>query len=321
LFASIELLTEQFSGQLERILINVKDGLKGGEAFASTLENYPNVFSNIYVQLVRAGEATGKLDVILERLTTYLEKGEETRKRIKKAMSYPIMMLSFAGVVVLGMIGFVVPNIVSTFAQTGAELPVPTKILMMLSDFLSNYYLITGGIFIVIIGVFSYVRSTISGRLALDKLNLKLPFISYFSRTRAVVQFSKTLGMLLASGVHLSEALDIVSNIIDNMILTRAIKSARDKIIKEGKIAQYLKETNIFPPIAYYMIKTGEESGKLAEMLLYVGDEYDMQLTEIIDGLIAKINPIMMAVVGGIVFFIVLAMFLPMVRQGEALGI
>ncbi len=143
----------------------------------------------------------------------------------------------------------------------------------------------------------------------------------YFSKTKAVVQFSKTLGMLLESGVNLAEALDIVCNIVTNTVLTDKLRQARDSIIKEGKIAKYLKETGIFPPIASYMISTGEESGKLAEMLLTVGDDYEVELGEITDGLVNKINPIMMMVMGGIVGFIVLAIFLPILEMGNIQGV
>lgn len=321
LLAAIELLSNQFEGQFRRILVSIKDGLKGGDSFATTLERYPKIFPNIYVQLIRAGEASGKLDTILDRLTTYLAASEETRKKISGAMTYPIMILSFAGILIVGMLTFVVPNIVSTFAETGAELPTPTKILIGISDFARNHFLILGSVVGVIVLLSLYIRSTTFGRLWIDRITLRLPYISYFSKTKAVVQFSKTLGLLLESGVNLSDALDIVCNIIDNTALTRSVKNARDKIIKEGKIAHYLKETNIFPPIANYMIQTGEESGKLSEMLLYVGSEYDEELSDIIDGLIAKINPIMMLGVGGIIFFIVISMFLPMIKQGEALGL
>ena len=175
-------------------------------------------------------------------------------------------------------------------------------------------------LFIAIVVGFKYWKSTSAGRRKLDELILKLPMISYFSKTKAVVQFSKTLGMLLESGVNLAEALDIVCNIVTNTVLTGKLKAARDKIIKEGKIAAYLKETGMFPSIASYMISSGEESGKLAEMLLTVGEDYDRELTELADGLTEKINPIMMLVMGVIVTFIVLAIFMPIMQMGDMPG-
>ena len=320
LLQAIELLTNQFEGAFNRILINIKDGLKSGESLADGMRKNPKVFSNVYVQLVRAGEATGKLEVILERLTVYLEKSEETKKRIKKALSYPLTMLGFAGLVVIGMLTFIVPRITGTFTQMGKELPGPTLLLMNLSDALLNNYILIGiGGVVISVGFLSW-KSSKGGKRALDRFFLRLPLTSYFSKTKAVVQFAETLGMLLESGVNLAEALDIVSNIIDNTVLKTQLGEARDKIIKEGKIAKYLKETGIFPPIASYMISTGEESGKLSHMLLTVGQDYDRELTDLTESLTAKINPIMMLVMGVIVTFIILAIFMPIMQMGDMPG-
>lgn len=321
LLQAFELMIEQFEGPFQRVLISIKDGLKSGEPLAKELGRYPKVFSNVYIQLVRAGEASGKLDVILLRLTEYLERSEETKKRIKKAMSYPIMMLSFALLVVIGMMVGLVPKIKDIFSKMKSELPGPTKILIVMSDFfVGNFALI---IIVLVGGIsgFLYWKSTASGKYKLDEIFLRLPLTAYFSRLRAVVQFSSTLGMLLESGVNLSEALDIVCNIVDNKVLVKKLGEARDKIIKEGKISQYLRETGIFPNIASYMINTGEQSGKLSEMLLSVGNDYEKELNEVTDGITAKISPIMTMLLGGIVTFIILAIFLPIMNMSNMGGV
>lgn len=321
LLQAIELLTEQFEGDFKHVLINVKDGVKAGESLASEMKKYPKIFPNVYVQLVRAGEASGKLEVILNRLTSYLERTEETRKKVRKALAYPIAMLSFALLVVIGVLTFLVPRIKDMFSQMGQELPGPTQLLINMSDILMNNFVI---ISIVLFGiVFAFVRwkGTPQGKFKFDELIIKMPLVSYFSKTKAVVQFSKTLGMLLESGVNLAEALDIVCNIIDNEVLTQKLLEARDSIIKEGKIAKYLKKTGMFPAIASYMISTGEESGQLAQMLLTVGNDYDTQLTEITESMTGKITPIMTIVMGVIVLFIVLAIFLPIMQMSEGMGI
>lgn len=321
LLQALELLTDQFEGAFKRILINIKDGLKSGQPLAKELAKYPKVFTNVYIQLVRAGEASGKLDTILFRLTEYLERSEETKKKIKKAMSYPILILSFCLLVVVGLLVVLVPKLKGVFTSMGKELPLPTQILIVTSDFLTEHFMLLGIFVISSVILFIYWKSTPAGKYKFDELLLWFPMTAYFSRTKAVVQFSKTLGMLLESGVNLSEALDIVCNIVDNTVLVKQLNMARDKIIKEGKISRYLRETGIFPNIASYMISTGEQSGKLAEMLLTVGDDYDRELTELTDSLTAKINPIMTIVMGVVVTFIMLAIFLPIMSMSDMSGI
>ncbi len=320
LLKALELLTEQFEGDFRHILINVKDGIKSGESLADELEKYPKVFPKVYIQLVRAGEASGKLEVILSRLTSYLEKSEETKKKIKKAMAYPIGMITFSLLVVVGVLKYLVPRLKDMFEGLGKELPGITQFLINLSNFFIDHSII---IFVLLIGslaAFFKWKSTPKGKYKVDEIILKLPLISYFSKTKAVVQFSKTLGMLLESGVNLAQALDIVCKIVDNEVLTQKLLQARDNIIKEGKIAKYLKKTGIFPPIASYMISTGEESGQLAQMLLTVGEDYDVELTEIADGLTSKITPVMTIVMAAIVIFIMLAILLPVVDIGDFAG-
>jgi type II secretory pathway component PulF len=317
LLQAIELLVEQFEGKFRRVLIAVKDAIKTGEPLAKELAKHPKIFSNVYVQLVKAGEASGKLEPILERLVSYMERSEETKKKVSKAMRQPIITLGFAVLVVVGLLTVLVPKLTSMFTKMGKELPVPTKILIAMSGFLTNYFQAMGiGIVLFVIG-FVYWKSTPTGRYQWDSLMLSFPLTAYFSRTKAVVQFSKTLGMLMESGVNLSEALDIVCNIVDNRVLTVKLNHARDKIIKEGKIAKYLSETGIFPKIALYMVGTGEQSGKLGQMLLTVGDDYEVELAELSDGLTEKINPIMTMVMGLIVGFIVVSIFMPMMSMGD----
>jgi len=321
LLQALELLIEQFEGEFKNILINVKDGVKAGESIADEISKYPKVFPNIYIQLVKAGEATGKLEIILNRLTTYLEKNEETRKKIQKALAYPILLTSFAVLVVIFVLTILVPKIKDMFTQFSKELPGPTEALITISDFVTgNIIYISIAIIFLVIG-FLYWRSTPKGKLKIDETILKLPLISYFSKTKAVVQFSKTLGMLIESGVNLSEALDIVCKIVDNTVLTQRLTEAKENIIKEGKIAKYLKKTEMFPAIASYMISTGEESGKLAEMLLTVGEDYDTELIEITDRITGAIAPVMTIVMAVIILFIILAIFLPIMEMANISGI
>ena len=317
LLQALELLSDQFEGSLRSMLIGIKDEVKQGNSFADALKKYPKSFPSIYVQLVRAGEASGKLEVILDRLTIYLERQEEMRKRMRAALSYPLIQLSVAVLVVGALLYFVVPKMAENFIDQGKKLPWATQFLVNLSYFITTYYLVIIIAAVLLFASYWYWSSTDSGARTIDTIKLHIPFIKYFVRMRAVVQFSQTLGMLLESGVNLAEALDIVVKIIDNRLLADTLKEARDKIIKQGKIAQYLKQTNIFPPIAIYLIKTGEESGQLDTMLLTVGNNYERELIEIGDSIAAKIGPILLVVMAVVVGFIVIAIALPMMQMGD----
>jgi len=320
LLQAIDLLVEQFTGKLHSILVSIKDGIKEGASFADGLKRYPDAFENIYVQLVRAGEASGQLEVILDRLVDYLETRDAMSRKISGALRGPLIQLGLIFLVTIYLVVKVVPSMAGNFTKTGAALPLPTEILMGVSDFMVNHFALLGILCGSLFFAFMYWKSTEAGSYQLDKLKLRLPIIKFFARMSAIVQFCSTLGMLLEGGVRLSEALTIVCNIVDNRVLKIALEEAKEKIIRQGKITQYLKQTHIFPPIATYMISTGEESGKLDVMLLEVAKMYEKELSEKADGLSSMIEPIMLGVTAGIVGFIVMAIALPMTQMGDAIG-
>ena len=318
---ALELLITQFKGRLHSILINIKDEIKGGKSLADMLGRYPSVFDTIYVQLIRAGEASGKLDTILERLTEFLERREAIKKRISGALQYPMVQMVIAIAVVVLLLTAVVPQLQGLFEAQGENLPVTTKVMMAMSEFLKRYFYLIIPIIAVPVVAFYYWKRTATGSRIMDMLKLKIPVIKYISRTNVVVQFCYTLGLLIESGVNLAESLDIVVKIVDNSILREALLEARDKIIKQGKIAQYLKQTNIFPPIAIHLIKTGEETGQLGNMLLAVASNYEVELGELIDKATNLLGPIMLVFMAGIVGFIVMAIAGPIMQGGQAFGL
>lgn len=320
LMQAIELLTEQFEGPMRTILVRIKDDVKEGTSLAEALSKYPKTFEKIYVQLVRAGEATGKLETILERLTTYLERREELSKKVSGAMQQPIIQLVVAILVVGVLVIKVVPQLAQNFSSSKQALPWPTQFILSVSNFLVAHLFLIIGSFIGVVALFKLWKSSNTGAQQWDQLKLRLPLIKYLSRTNAVVQFSYTLGMLLEGGVHISEALDIVVSIIDNRVLATALSKARDNIVKEGKIAEYLQQTDIFPPLAIYLIKTGEQSGELATMLLAVAENYEKDYVELIDKLTGLISPLMLVFMAVVVGFIVMAIALPMMKQMENIG-
>ncbi|HBR70694.1 TPA: hypothetical protein DIC20_01265 [Candidatus Dependentiae bacterium] len=314
LLQSLELLIDQFDGRMKRIVIHLKDTIKEGGSLAQGLADYPRVFENIYVQLVRAGEASGRLEIVLDRLTDYLERRSTLNRRIKAAMRQPIIQIVIVIAVSIFLLTSVIPKMAGIL-KGKADLPLPTKILVALSDFIKSYYLfILIGLFILFV-LFKYWKSTSTGKRTFDLIKLKMPLIGYFARMNATVQFCSTLGILLESGVNLAEALDIVCNIVDNEVLASALREARDKIIKEGKISQYLKQTKIFPPMATYLIKTGEESGQLDQMLLTVAKNYEEDLRELTDTLSSLLEPFMLVFMASVVGFIVLSIAMPMVKM------
>jgi type II secretory pathway component PulF len=317
LLQALELLVEQFEGAMKRVVITLKDNLKEGGTLAQALSGYPRIFENIYVQLVRAGEATGKLEVILERLNEYLERQQALQKRVRGALRQPLFQLSIIGLLAVGLLMFVVPKLEGIFAQFHSKLPLVTRIVLTFSQIVRSYYIIVAGVVVVLYVLYRYWASTPGGKRIVDRFKLHIPIFGYFARMGAITQFCSTLGMLLEAGVNLAEALDIVCNIVDNRILSDTLREARDKIVKEGKIAQYLKQTKIFPPMATYLIKTGEDSGQLDHMLLVVAGNYEEELRELADSLTALLEPFMTVTTAVIVGLIVFAVALPLMQMSS----
>jgi type II secretory pathway component PulF len=319
LLDALELLIEQTEKSLRTIVIDLKDAVKEGRSFADALNDFPRTFNTTYVQLVRAGEASGRLEIILERLVEQMERSYELRKRVSGAMRLPLIQLGIVVMVVVVLLTQVVPQIQAVFQEQGGALPLSSRILIALSDFMVNYYLWLLGVLILFAALFYAWKSSDSGARTWDWAMLNMPVFGYFVRMRAIVEFCSTLGMLVEAGVNLSEALKIVSRVIDNRIIVDALQAASEKIVKQGKITIYLKEAKIFPAVALYLIKTGEESGQLAQMLLTVARTYDAELREAADNLSTRLNPIMIVVMGGIVGFIVMAIGSPMMKMTDVI--
>lgn len=318
LLDALELLIEQSEKGLQKIIIELKDGVKEGQSLADGLAKYPQVFDTTYVQLVRAGEASGSLEKILERLTSYLEQSQDLRKKIKSAMMLPVIQLFIIVAVVAILLTVVVPQIATAFEGQNMELPLPTRILMGLSDFLTGHFIAIIITLVALGGLFYWWKSTPTGARAWDSFVLKLPVIGYFARMSAVVQFCRTLGMLLEGGVNLAESLTIVCKIVENRVLVDTLNEARENIIKQGKIAEYLKQTKLFPATAIYLISTGEKSGQLDTMLLTVAETYEVELRDLADTLSSTLNAAMPVVMGVVVGFVIFAIVKPIMGLGDA---
>lgn len=298
----------------KRILSTVREEVLAGSSFAKALQKYPQVFPRLYINMVSAGESSGNLDTVLVNLASYLEAQLELRQKVVSSLFYPILMLAFCLLVVFGLLTFVVPKIVEMFTRQGAILPLPTRILIGISNiFLSYWYLLFAGIGILVYAFRSY-RKQPQGKANLDKLLLRLPLIGPMYSKVATARVASTLGALLTGGVGLLEALDIVKNIINNDLLIAALEEAKDGV-REGKsLSKEISKSRLFPSMLSQMIAIGERSGQLEPMLVKAGETYQKEVEVSLRGLTTLIEPLMIIGLGGTIFAIVIALLMPMVN-------
>ena len=318
LVEAIAALVEQTSNmKMKNILSDIKNRLNEGSNLADALSHYPDVFSNLYVNMVRAGETSGTLEIVLERIADYTENQAKLRAKITSALTYPVIMLFVA----IGIISFlfvaVVPKITRIFEEMKASLPLPTKILIAISSFVRDYWwllflVIGAGIYFTI----KYIRSP-AGKIKFDSLMLRAPVIGEITRMLAMARFSRTLSTLLRSGVPILQAMDIVKNILNNQILLSALEEARNSIREGESIAIPLKKSGQFPPLVIHMIAVGERSGQLEDMLNNVADTYDYQVEARLGALTSLLEPIMILSMGAVIFFMVISILLPILQLNE----
>jgi len=312
LLSCLEILGKQTeSAGLRRVLAEVRGDVEGGLSLADALRRQPKVFDNLYVNMVESGETGGALDVILLRLATYLEKMEVLMRKIKGAMIYPAIISLVAAGAISVMLLFVIPIFAQMFEGVGAELPVMTQIVIGMSNLL-KVWAIPG--IIIIIALFTILRrwhKTESGAKAMDPLLLKMPVFGDLMKKQSIARFSRTLSTLLSSGVPIIDALEITARSSGNWVVEDAILKARTSIKGGENIADPLSKTTVFPPMVTQMIAIGEASGGLDEMLSKVADFYDAEVDQAVENLTSALEPLIMVVLGGIVGFLVISMYLP----------
>ncbi len=310
--ALLALADQVESANLKRIVVDVKERVEQGSSLAKALGAYPKVFPRLYINMVASGEASGTLDTVLENLASYYEAQIELRRKISSALFYPILMFSFCTLVVIGLVTFVVPNIVAIFIKQRISLPLPTQIVIGFSNAITGYWWL---ILLVIFGGLYAARNyyeTPKGREWFDAQFLKLPLYGPIYKKIATARVATTLGTLLMSGVELLTALDIVKNIVGNVHLRRALEEARDGVREGRSLAKELSKSGHFPSLLSQMAAVGEKSGRLEVMLSKAGKAYSSEVDATISGLTSLIEPLMIIVLGGIVFSIVIAVLLPM---------
>lgn len=296
-----------------RILKDIKSNVEQGATFSDSLAKHPKVFDELFVQLVRAGEIGGILDTILQRLATYIEKRVKLARQVRGAMVYPTAVGLIAVGVVAILLTWVIPAFQGMFADFGGEdsLPGPTQLVISLSEgFLEYWYIFVGGFLTVMFGVPWTYRQP-KGREFWDRALLQLPVIGPVMRKVAVARFTRTLGTLLASGVAILDALDIVGKASGNVVIEKGIKMVADRIREGRTMAEPLMETKVFPSMVVQMIGVGEQTGALDSMLNKIADFYEEEVDVAVAGLTSLMEPVMMVVIGGIVGFMLIAMYMP----------
>ena len=302
------------------LFADIREQIRGGKSLSAVLETYEKDFSPIYVHMVRAGEASGALDQILFRLTEFLEKQAALKHKVTNAVLYPLLMLVVGISVLFFLMTFVVPKITGVFEDMNQALPWPTIVLMSISSFFADYWLAVLGL---IIGGGLLLRRTIrteKGRTAADRMILRLPLIGDVARMVSISRLAGTLATMLASGVQLLEALDVSKRVMNNRILEEAVEGARQNIREGETIADPLKRSGEFPALVTHMIAVGERSGEMEEMLRRVSQIYDGEVDRVITRLTSLMEPIMILAMGVIVFFIVVAILLPIFEMGQMVG-
>jgi len=305
-----------FKGVIAQVMTDVE----GGSTLAEGLAKHPKVFSDLFVNMIAAGEAGGILDLILTRLAVFLEKADALQRKVKGAMMYPAIVLTVAVVACVFMLMGVIPVFAKMFEDFGGELPMPTRIVMGMSNFLSAYWwALIAGIFAFVV-LFKKYRDTEGGRMRIDRLSLRIPVLGSVLRKSAVSRFTRTLGTLIGSGVPILQGLDITSKTAGNKVLQEAIGKTAESISQGDTIAEPLAASGVFPPMVVQMISIGEQTGALDEMLAKIADFYDDEVDTAVEALTAAIEPLMIVLMGTMVGGMLVAMYLPMFKMGNLVG-
>jgi type IV pilus assembly protein PilC len=321
LVQSLDILSNQIeNATLRNMTHSIKEKIEGGARFADTLRDYPKTFDDLYVSLVVAGEEGGMLDGVLARLSTYIEKSEKLKRKVKSALIYPIAIVFVAIAVTLVLLLFVIPVFEKMFADFGKELPLPTQMAINLSKLVKSYIIIIIAAAVAAGFLFTRYYRTDNGRRTIDRLSLKIPVLGVLLQKAAVARVSRTLSTLLTSGVSILESLTIVAKTAGNRIIEEALFRAKTEISEGRSISDPLKESGVFPPMTVQMIQIGEATGALDSMLNKIADFYEEDVDNLVSNLTSLLEPMLMVVLGVILGGLVVAMYLPIFQLGSVVG-
>jgi type IV pilus assembly protein PilC len=310
---SLAILGDQTeSKELARVLTQVRTEVEQGNSLSAAMVKFPKAFNDLFIAMVKAGETGGVLDTVLLKLADNIEKDVSLRRRIKSAMTYPVVVVCMVSLIMAAMLLFVVPQFKDIYKQLGGKLPLPTLVLIGVSDAMKHYwYMVIGAIIGGYFGLKRY-RKTEGGRVRTDKLLLRIPVFGPLFHKTALSRFSSTLAMLLSAGVPILQALDIVSETVNNRVLSAAVADVQDSVREGESIAKPLARHPVFPPMVVQMLAVGEETGGVDTMLTKVAEFYDDEVTATVDALTSLIEPLLIAFVGAGVGAAVIALYMPM---------
>ncbi|MCH8030061.1 MAG: type II secretion system inner membrane protein GspF [Candidatus Dadabacteria bacterium] len=310
--ASLQALSEQTEdAYLTEVMAGVKDSIGEGSSLAKALGEHPEVFSDLYINIVRAGEVSGTLGIVLERLADFLERQDALTSRIRSALVYPLFMMIVGSGVLVFMMTYVVPSITKIFEQSKKALPTITVVLIEVSSLFRDHLLLM--LLCAAALIFSIYRfnKTPRGRKFFDRLILKIPTFGKITRMIIISRFTRTLGTLLQSGIPLLEALEVSESVVGNVVYRDALVNVRENLREGTSFSGPLRESGVFPPLVTRMVSVGEQTGELDDMLLRVADTYDLQVETTMSGLMSLLEPVMILVLGVVIGFIVFAILLP----------
>jgi general secretion pathway protein F len=315
--ALASLIDQSTTPALKRVLAQIRDSVNEGSTLTDSLAKHPRIFSNVYINMVRSGEASGSLDIVLERLADFGEKQRALQGKLKAALVYPIFMGVIGTGILFFLIAYIVPNITQVFTDMERALPLPTRLLIMASDNLRQYWWLQGGILLIIIFLVRLFLAGDTGRRLWDRLKLTLPGIGQLNKQIVLSRFAATLSSLLNSGVPLITSLQIVSSIVNNSLIQEVLEDAMEQIKKGKSMSSALESSVWFPPIFIQMISVGEQSGQLEAMLEKISTTYEREVETAILGMTSLIEPVMIAAMGAAVGFVVLSILLPIFEMNQ----
>ena len=303
--------------RLETIFRSVRERITQGVSFGDALAEYPQLFSPLFVNMVKAGEATGQVDIVLKRLADFLQSQRALQRKVISALTYPMLMIAIGMLVVSILMSFVVPKITAMLTDTGQIMPLPTRILIDISDAFKSYWIVLPLGIAALSVLYSRVYKTKAGALTIDRFKLRIPIVGELLRKSAVARFTRTLSTLLSSGVPAVRSLEIVQTIVGNRVLSDATDHIRVRILEGTDIATPLKATGVFPPVVGYMVAVGEQSGQLEEMLDRIADAYDEEIEVVTERITTVLEPIMIIFLAVVVGYIVWSIVLPILQVGN----